>query len=168
MPDLEEVRRMCSVPPLEGFYGYIISLPLDDPALLWTALFAPPLALFLAEVARFMQPDTRLLSLPVFRFPEASTKVQTRRWYLSQLALLYLGSGVFLFIELPTERAWGRWMQQVHQEALPACAAPVEAITTPHYLLTFASIFLGVTAPLAVFAYRHMRAAFPAGPRRSL
>ena len=71
---------MCSVPAPAGFYGYIISFPPDDPVLLWTALLVPLLVLFLAEVARYMQPDTRLLSLPVFRFPEASTKVQTRRW----------------------------------------------------------------------------------------
>jgi hypothetical protein len=81
---------MCSVPPPAGFYDYIISFPTDNPALLWTALFIPLLVLFFAEVARFMQPKTRMLSLPVFRFPEASTKAQTRRWYLSQLALLYL------------------------------------------------------------------------------
>ncbi len=157
---------MCSVPPPAGFYGYIISSPTDDPTLLWIALFVPPLVLLLAEVWRFMQPDTRLLSLPAFRFPEASTKVQTRLWYLSQLVLLYLGMGVLLFIEIPTEHSWRSWVQQAHQEALPVCAAAVEAITTPHNFLNVASIFLGVTAPLAVFAYRHLRAAFPAGPGR--
>jgi hypothetical protein len=157
---------MCTGPPPAGFYGYSISFPPDDLTLLCTVLLAPPLVLLLAEVVRFMQPYTRMLSLPVFRFPEASRKVQTRGWYLSQLALLYLGSGVLFFIELPTEHAWGTWLAQVHQAALAVCTSAVEAITTPHNLLTFASIFLGVTAPLAVYAYRHLRAAFPAKPGR--
>jgi hypothetical protein len=154
---------MCSVPPMAGFYGYIISFPTNDPTLLWTALLVPPLVLLLAEVARFIQPYTRLLTLPAFRFPEASTNLQTRWWYLSQLALLYLGSGALLFIEIPTDHSWQHWMQQVHQEALPVCATTMEAITD---IVTFASIFLTVCVPLAVFAYRHMRAAFPAGPGR--
>lgn len=101
----------------------------------------------------------RLFSLPAFRLPEASTEVQSFRWYLGQLALLLVASSVLVFVEMPTEPAWGKWLRDTQESAQSACTPTVQQIITIHDGLNVTNIVLGILAPIVVFFIREIGAA---------
>jgi hypothetical protein len=152
---------MCDLISPDGLYGYVVRFPGDNLTLLWVAALAPVGVLLWMEFMRFLQPSTRLLSLPALRFPEASTDVQPLGWYLSQLALLFLASGVLFLVEVPTEPAWGQWLEHAQEHVQPACVATLQDIVLWHNRLNVASILLGIIVPVVVVALRELRAAYP-------
>jgi hypothetical protein len=150
---------MCHLIAPDGLYGYIMRFPADNLWLLWLALLVPVIEVVGMQFWRWTQP---VLTPSWLGLPGASTNLQSPRWYLSQLALLWVASSVLVFVEYPTEPAWSDWLQQARQSAEPACASAVASILEMHNRLNIVSILLGVITPIALFLFREVRVTFPA------
>src|SRR5262249_36832169 len=154
---------MCDLTSPDGLYGYVVRFPSDNLTLVWVAVLAPVGVLLWLEIVRFLQSLARVFSLPAVLFPGASDEVQPLGWYLSQLTLLLVTSCVLVFVEAPTEPAWGVWLKQAQERVQPECVATLQDIVLWHNRLNVVSILLGIIVPVVVVVRRELRAAYPPG-----
>lgn len=152
---------MCALDQPPGFYGYVVSFPLQNLAILWFALLAPFALLLWWEIVRFIWPMQPMWTLPCMRMPESSYEIQRGRWYLIQLVLSFITCGVIAFVEIPTEPTWAVWLAHAKANVQPDCQASLDSIISVHNWINVTVISLGILAPFLIALTRALRSLYP-------
>jgi hypothetical protein len=152
---------MCHVDPPPGFYGYVVSFPSQNLAILWFALLGPFALLLWWEIVRFIWPMQPMWTLPCMRMPDSSYEIQSGRWYLIQLVLSFITCGVIAFVEIPTDLSWAMWRASARATTHPGCLASFDSIVSVHNWINVAVVSLGIFAPFLIALIRALRSMYP-------